>query len=1051
MTHEAFDLFKCQLARICNARAEYSEAKEILEDIIRHRDYKLGIRDERTLRASVELVHSLRGLGDWDVVTRASQLEREIERRETIGVPRELWNLELVQSVGLQLYSLGAYFEAEKVFRGHLDCLRGMTQFPGHPRLICAESWVANALHYQGRSKEAGAINKRLSKAAECIWGPHHRITLVLMSNEAWSMDGEEVFEVFEKRMVEVKELRIKHLGDDDPETLDSKRFCANIKTIRGDWEESLATLQKIHDSHKDRHDRKSRIELLETLLESGKILCSRRHDFKAEALLKQALELGKSLFGVHHPRALAPLAPLGFCLARQGRYSEAEELLCEGILALTGSLGQDHYQVMVMELARADILGWQSKPANAAEIQSRVLEHWSKNYGDHHPYAIEVAGNLARSYAEQNMVVEAHILFDKAIKSSGLTFGPQHPRTCNLQLALATMFRDQRNLTEALSLGQTILEVAQASFGTLTENSGISSSSFEHPYSLPFLDALAITHTRLGNITSSIKLSKKILTLRSKLQGPNHPDTILALSNLAFVYRDAHEYLAAEPLCRDVVERSTVAFGDRHAQTFAAIQNHGRALRGLQRYTESIAIFNTLLDRIFGQWGECHNSVASIYEDLAILNVNRGRYDEAVGYLNHALRVYRKLNDNSAVVMMIDLCRCYIIMKDYSKAEHHAQQAVSEAEKIFGPHHPHTINARMEQASALLGNKKYVVVDELTDALRQDIESREGKDSTRVLRVEQIYCRSLRAQGRLEEAEAFLESSINTRPHKDPRDPETSQMILLLGDIKEELGKLHEKEAILQDLLDKLETRNSSDAMNGSFDPQLATYTDVLEALARTRISLNEYESAESLMRKVFALRIKYWGEDSQQACDAERILANCLAEDRLLDRFNMQTQIWNKYWISGKMDMESSTLLLHDMADTCSRLGDFEYEATVRGWIIFWTHYSSDSDQQYVWDVQKLSLARYELGQFTEVEENLELLNQVIRSSAPPNLRDLAWTIQLLAKTKHALGKPDEAADILQESLLAGTQNPTEIISDNLIRLELSGRAQYGARQVV
>jgi hypothetical protein len=60
------------------------------------------------------------------------------------------------------------------------------------------------------------------------------------------------------------------------------------------------------------------------------------------------------------------------------------------------------------------------------------------------------------------------------------------------------------------------------------------------------------------------------------------------------------------------------------------------------------------------------------------------------------------------------------------------------------------------------------------------------------------------------------------------------------------------------------------------------------------------------------------------------------------------------------------------------------------------------------------------------------------VIRSSSPPNLRDLAWTLELLARTKNALGKPDEAADILQASLLAGTQNPTEIIRDNLIRLD-------------
>lgn len=80
----------------------------------------------------------------------------------TIGVPREIWTLELVQSVGLQLYSLGAYFEAEKVFRCHLDYLRGMIQFPRHHRLLWAECWVTNALYYQEIGKESKAINKRL-------------------------------------------------------------------------------------------------------------------------------------------------------------------------------------------------------------------------------------------------------------------------------------------------------------------------------------------------------------------------------------------------------------------------------------------------------------------------------------------------------------------------------------------------------------------------------------------------------------------------------------------------------------------------------------------------------------------------------------------------------------------------------------------------------------------------------------------------------------------------------------------------------------------------
>jgi hypothetical protein len=38
----------------------------------------------------------------------------------------------------VQLYNLGAYFEAGKVFQDYFECLRGIIQLPAHPRLICA-------------------------------------------------------------------------------------------------------------------------------------------------------------------------------------------------------------------------------------------------------------------------------------------------------------------------------------------------------------------------------------------------------------------------------------------------------------------------------------------------------------------------------------------------------------------------------------------------------------------------------------------------------------------------------------------------------------------------------------------------------------------------------------------------------------------------------------------------------------------------------------------------------------------------------------------------
>ncbi|KAE9380872.1 TPR-like protein [Stipitochalara longipes BDJ] len=1040
VTDEMLVSFKLQLAKICNARAEYLEAKELLEHIVRDRYNRFGMSDERTLRASIELVHSLRGLEDWEAITTSSQLEREIKRREAIGIPREMWTLELVHSLGVQQYNLGAYFEAEKVFRDYFECLRRIIRLPSHPRLICAESWIANSLYHQGKNKEAGAINTRLLIAAEDTWGPHHRITLALMSNLAWTMEEGAVFAVFETHMFKVRDLSIKHLGEDDHDTLDSERFCAYVKTIRGEWDESLAALEKLHHAQKKRSDPRSRVEVLKTLLASSKILSRSRQDSKAESLLRQALDLGALLFGSKHPRALVPLAPLASTLARLGRYSEAEKLLSEGISTLAGSLGRKHFQVMEMEMEYAEIMWLQNKHADAAELQSRVLKEYTKTYGNDHPYVIGVTGRLASCYAEQNMVVEAQTLFERAIKSCQLTFGPEHRRRCNLELSLAEMFRDQRNLTKALNLGQTILEVAQSSFGTIEAKSNDSTSYLEHPYSLRFLEALAITYTRLGDITRSAELLEKTLAFRTKLQGPNHPDTIRSLSNLAFVYTTANEYLTAERLCRDAVERSTVAFGDWHARTVEAMLSHGRALRGLRSYTESNTIFNKVLDWIFkNQRGECHCDVAKIYKDIALLHFVQDRYDESVRFLNYALREYRKLKHQSAVDIMIDLCTCYTAMDAYSKAETQAEEAVREAEKTLGPDHPQAINARMQQASALLKSKKYVDVDELTKVLRQDIESHEGKHSTRLLEVEHTYGCSLQAQGRMNEAEAFLESCIHLRQHKDPRDPRLRELIRLLGKVKDELGKPCEKESILQNLLDRLGPPSLRDSLNGSLDVQLTTYAQIMEELATTQVSLQKYESAEALMKKVLDLRTELWGEGTQQVCDAERNLAKCIPDDRLLDRLKMQEEILQKYWFSTGLDMESSTPLLLDMADTCSSLCYFEYEVTIRERIIDLRPYPSNRDQQYVWDVQKLSWACHRLGQFEKAEQLLEFLDELIRVRFPDNLRDLAWTLQLLAQVKRALGKLGVAASTLEQSLLAGTQNPTEEVADNLNRLDL------------
>lgn len=117
--------------------------------------------------------------------------------------------------------------------------------------------------------------------------------------------------------------------------------------------------------------------------------------------------------------------------------------------------------------------------------------------------------------------------------------------------------------------------------------------------------------------------------------------------------------------------------------------------------------------------------------------------------------------------------------------------------------------------------------------------------------------------------------------------------------------------------------------------------------------------------------------GEDIQLACDTEITLANLLAEHRLLIRLNMQTQLFDKYWNSGTLEIEIQTYLLHGKADICCRLGQFQHEATFTR-----VHHCFDQSSKRLRSTvcvgcSETFLALYELGQFAEVEENLGLLN--------------------------------------------------------------------------
>ena len=70
-----------------------------------------------------------------------------------------------------------------------------------------------------------------------------------------------------------------------------------------------------------------------------------------------------------------------------------------------------------------------------------------------------------------------------------------------------------------------------------------------EHPDTVTSLNNLAALHQDMGAPAKAVPLYERVVKIKEKTPGPDHPDTAISLTNLALVYQGLGEYDKALPL----------------------------------------------------------------------------------------------------------------------------------------------------------------------------------------------------------------------------------------------------------------------------------------------------------------------------------------------------------------------------------------------------------------------------------------------------------------------------------------------------------------------
>jgi CHAT domain-containing protein/Tfp pilus assembly protein PilF len=198
----------------------------------------------------------------------------------------------------------------------------------------------------------------------------------------------------------------------------------------------------------------------------------------------------------------------------------------------------------------------------------------------------------------------------------------------------------------------------------------------------------------RAGRYQKAIPLVQSALAIYEKVQGPGHPDTALALNNLAALYRDIGAYAKAEPLYRRALAIHEKALGPEHPDTATSLNNLAALYDATGAYAKAEPLYQRSLEIREKALGPGHPAIATVLSNLAALYRSTGAYAKAEPLLERSLAILEKAvgpEHPDTAISLNNLADLYRSTGAYAKAEPLYRRALAITEKTVGPEHPDT------------------------------------------------------------------------------------------------------------------------------------------------------------------------------------------------------------------------------------------------------------------------------------------------------------------------------------------------------------------------
>ena len=141
-----------------------------------------------------------------------------------------------------------------------------------------------------------------------------------------------------------------------------------------------------------------------------------------------------------------------------------------------------------------------------------------------------------------------------------------------------------------------------------------------EHPDTLNSVNNLASLLLRKGDYAGADPLVRRALEARERVLGPEHPDTLSSVDNLAVLLSSKGDYAGADPLVRRALEARERVLGPEHPDTLSSVNNLAVLLERKGDYVGADPLYRRALEARERVLGLEHPSTLNSVNKLARL-----------------------------------------------------------------------------------------------------------------------------------------------------------------------------------------------------------------------------------------------------------------------------------------------------------------------------------------------------------------------------------------------------------------------------------------------